>query len=244
MHMKCVTSTVQDGNMSTVWEPEEQKEQAVERMRVFAQKHGFTWENVVFMSLPLPFGNSVMSVTSDMDLKRDQYGRKLAVADALVTNDSTCALALLTADCLPVAFESEDIGMIGLAHCGRESIDKHLAGAVFTRLVAYGAQPKKMMVSIGPSIRKESYIFDPENFKQKDDPAWQPYLHHRPDGKFHVDLLGYLLDQLVTVGIPKENISVSSVDTAADPHYFSHYRSVVKKEPEGRFVTIIGQEKE
>lgn len=244
--VKVTASSVADGNMSTVWEPKGNKEHAVDRMRQFAERHGFAAEHVVLMSLPKPFGDSIIEVSTHDGWHEDAFGRKLADADAIITRDAACVLALLTADCLPVVFDASDIGVAGLAHCGWQSTDVELARKVAERLAVLGARLERVRVHIGPCIKRSSYVFDPENLGQRNTPAWQPFIHERDDGKFGVDVVAYNIAQLVGAGISQENISVSPIDTARDPHYFSHYRIQSKKdrgedpeEREGRFVTMV-----
>lgn len=244
--MHIYTSQSADGNMSPLWEKEGERERAPERMRVFAVRSGFDPEHVVLMSLPKPFGDSIVAVTAGEGWTTDAYGRKLVTTDAVITQDKEVVLALLTADCLPIAYEAADIGAIALAHCGWQSTDVLLSKKVVVRLAQLGAHLEHVKVHIGPCIKKVSYVFDPENLGQRDTPAWQPFIAKRADGKLEVDVVGYNVAQLKDAGIPPENITISPIDTAANFDYFSHYRVQSKKdkgidpgEDEGRFVTMV-----
>ena len=102
----------------------------------------------------------------------------------------------------------------------------------------FHTDPADLIVGIGPSIHKESYIF-PSPTIQENNPNWQPYLTHLPDNQTSIDLTDYNRDQLINAGVPKSNIEISLVDTNKDPNFFSHYRSKRTNEPEGRFMTVI-----
>jgi copper oxidase (laccase) domain-containing protein len=91
---------------------------------------------------------------------------------------------------------------------------------------------------MGPSIKKESYIFtDPT---QAADPNWKDFLH-KTDKGIGINLPGYITNQCKAAGVLEGNIQVSNVDTAADDNYFSHYRAnkTGDKGWDGRFATVV-----
>ncbi|MCU1462175.1 MAG: hypothetical protein JWO37_2250 [Acidimicrobiales bacterium] len=77
-------------------------------------------------------------------------------ADAAITDQAGAALAVLTADCAPVALASED-GVIGVAHAGWKGL---LAGVVQETVAAMrdlGAVDVR--AALGPCIHAECYEF-------------------------------------------------------------------------------------
>lgn len=52
-------------------------------------------------------------------------------------------------------------------------------------------------------------------------------------------MVGYLSSRLVDLGISKQNIFVSEVDTYTEKALFSHRRSAVTGEAEGRFMVMV-----
>src|SRR5580698_2290400 len=161
------------------------------------------------------------------------------VVDALITKERGVVLFLPTADCLPVAYIDPNKKVIGLVHLGWRSTEKNLASKVVKRMnKEFNVDPKDLIVLIGPGIRKDSYRWT--DFKQKDAPAWKPFLESMPSGETKIDLVGYNKDQLVKIGVLKSNIySDDANDTVKSPRFYSHYRSVRTNEPEGRFATIV-----
>lgn len=83
----------------------------------------------------------------------DQAGAR---ADAAVTAEAGCALAVLTADCAPVALASPE-GVIGVAHAGWRGVLAGVVEATVAEMHALGATDIDAV--IGPCIRPGCYAF-------------------------------------------------------------------------------------
>ena len=159
-------------------------------------------------------------------------------ADALITKEKNLTLFLLTADCLPITLYDPKNEVIALAHLGWKPTDLKLIVKVIEELKnKFGSDPIELIAHIGPGIHKESYIF--KNLTQKNSPEWLPFLEDIPSGETKIDLVGYNRAQMLAAGLPEDNISVDSADTAISDEYYSHYRSVRMGEKEGRFATVL-----
>jgi YfiH family protein len=162
-------------------------------------------------------------------------------AEACITNDPAVTLFLLTADCLPVTLYDPTNQVIALAHLGWKPTGLALLPKVVQHMSkTFGTNPAEMHTWIGPSISRDSYV--QEEVLQKDEPAWQPYVTPAAAGGWHIDLQQFNTDQLCAAGVPAAHITPAPTDTATDPNYFSHYRtvrSVRTGEPEGRLATIV-----
>ena len=79
-------------------------------------------------------------------------------ADASVTDQAGCALAVLTADCAPVALASVE-GVIGVAHAGWRGAAAGVIETTVTEMRRLGATAIEAV--IGPCIRPECYEFAP-----------------------------------------------------------------------------------
>jgi YfiH family protein len=84
-------------------------------------------------------------------------------ADALVTTRPGLALAVLTADCAPVAFTSPE-GIIGVAHAGWRGLEGGVLEATVSALRARGAS--SVQASLGPCIHACCYQFGPEDLRR------------------------------------------------------------------------------
>jgi polyphenol oxidase len=77
-------------------------------------------------------------------------------ADAAVTDQAGCALAVLTADCAPVALASAE-GVIGVAHAGWRGAAAGVIEATVAAMRALGAT--EIDAVVGPRIGPECYEF-------------------------------------------------------------------------------------
>lgn len=77
-------------------------------------------------------------------------------ADAAVSAEEGCALAVLTADCAPVALASAE-GVIGVAHAGWRGVGAGVIEAAVAEMEALGASG--IEAAIGPCIHAECYEF-------------------------------------------------------------------------------------
>jgi hypothetical protein len=227
-------SEVADGNMAFTWGT---AEVVVENRRRFLNTLGVPFERCVVMHIE--HGTTVAVVGED-DAGRGMEDAETAVrADALVTTTSGLALFLLTADCLPIIFYDPVRRAVGLAHVSRLNATSGLVAKIVGAMVARGCTVKDLIVGIGPAIHKESYIF-PDDASH----AWMPrfgrHAHMVGGGATAIDLIGYAVDEFVKSGVPVSSIAASEVDVGADPRFFSHRRSEVNGEPEGRMATVAG----
>ncbi|MFF4155548.1 peptidoglycan editing factor PgeF [Streptomyces sp. NPDC001678] len=80
-----------------------------------------------------------------------QKGETPAV-DAVVTARRGLALAVLTADCVPVLLADPVAGVTGAAHAGRPGLVAGVVPAVVTEMLRLGAEPDRIVGRIGPSV--------------------------------------------------------------------------------------------
>lgn len=219
-------SSIADGNMSVKWGEEKEIE---ENRKKFLAKHGLRREDVAVMDLLHDDKIEVVGLEAAGENVR---------AEAVLTREPGLALMLLTADCNPISFYDPTKKVIALGHMSWQTTTLSLSKKVVEAMQKeFGTDPADLLVAIGPSARKESYI--QKEVKQREHPEWAPFLHDAGNGETAIDVLGFNVDQLVSAGVRRENISVDPTDTITSPTYFSHFRSVRTGEPEGRFATIL-----
>ena len=80
-----------------------------------------------------------------------------ARADAAVTAVAGAALAVTTADCVPVVLFGEDQRTVGVAHAGWRGLLDGVVGATAESMAALGAPPTEAI--LGPSICAAHYEF-------------------------------------------------------------------------------------
>ena len=158
-------------------------------------------------------------------------------ADAQWTDQRGRALAILTADCLPVVLIAQDARCVGIAHAGWRG----LAGGVIEALISeMPVTPGNLVAWLGPSISRHVYEVGPEvraGFdhlnKSELDSAFTP--SHALEGHWLADLPNLARGALCRAGVTRimgeQNCSYTQVD-----QYFSHRRDGY---PTGRMATLV-----
>lgn len=77
--------------------------------------------------------------------------------DALVTARRGLALAVLTADCVPVLIADPVAGVVAAAHAGRPGMLAGVVPAAVEAMVGLGADPARMVARTGPAVCGRCY---------------------------------------------------------------------------------------
>ncbi len=151
--------------------------------------------------------------------------------DAVWTDRSNVALAIMTADCLPVLFASRDGAVIAAAHAGWQG----LVGGILTKLVAsLPCRANELCAWLGPAISRQHYEVGEDVWRQF--PAEHCYPHQAP-GKRMLDLAGVAKAELESLALHR--VAESNCCVYEREQYFSHRASQQKGRDEGRFASLI-----
>lgn len=188
--------------------------------------HGFGTRNSE--GWPDPPTATVRQVHSDRVVFADKPGVH-GEADALVTNLPGFALAIRTADCVPIMIADPAHHAIAAVHVGwRGTVAEILPKALADMSKRYDTVPADVLVAIGPAIGLCCFEVGPEVAVQFGQPA----------KKTHVDLVDANRQQAMRAGVPGSRISVLGRCTRCETTLFHSYRR--DKEQSGRMVTAIG----
>ena len=185
--------------------------------------------------------------------------------DGLVTNLSGVALAIQTADCVPVLLVDTRNKAVGAFHAGwRGTVQRIVEKGLGTMRREYGTQPQDVHAVIGPGIQKCCYEVGEElrsQFEsqfpyarelfhevQESDPVREKYPmlfmnarapgHGDPCIKLHLDLQEANRRQIVEAGVHGNQITALSGCTACSTKtYFSHR---AEKGKTGRMMAVVG----
>jgi len=159
-------------------------------------------------------------------------------ADALVTATPGIVLAVLLADCVPVALVDPVRDVVAVAHAGWRGTVAHVtARTVATMVERFGCDPADILAGIGPSIGPVNYEVGPEVVAAvRDAFPDTPDLVRRHDRRATFDLWAANADDLRRCGLPEQNIEVAGIDTrTASDRYYSHRAA----HPTGRFMAAV-----
>lgn len=155
-------------------------------------------------------------------------------ADAAVAHHSGIVLAVLSADCLPVAFAAADGSAIGLAHAGWRGL---AAGVLERTVAAMGLPATQVMAWLGPAIGPAHYEVGEEvrlAFTDADVGAATAFARTRP-GHWRCDLYALARRRLETAGVSR--VYGGGFDTFGDSARFYSYRRDGARS--GRQATLI-----
>lgn len=142
-------------------------------------------------------------------------------ADAAVCSTPGRALAVLTADCLPVVLAARDGTAIGIAHAGWRGL---AAGVLEAALDALGMPPAEVAAWIGPAISAACYEVDePVRGAFEGAPgAAQAFTVTGDTGHWQCDLPALAAARLRALGV--SSVEQSGLCTFSDPDRFYSYR--------------------
>ena len=160
--------------------------------------------------------------TRVLDVPPDVAPEALAAeeADALVSTRPGRAVAVRTADCVPLLLADASGRVAAAVHAGWRGTAAGIAAAVVAHLErVHGVSAERLRAAIGPSIRVESFEVGEEVAAAFPDWAVRRDLGPRP----HVDLVEANRRALRAAGVPV--VDVVGGDTFAEPgRYFSYRR--------------------
>lgn len=228
-------SLVEDGNLSYVHDVEKTVR---DQRETFLSKNKLTLDDCV--AARLTHSTDIVDVTAK-DKGKGMYDFDSGVkGDAMITRDNNIALFMLTADCLPVVLYDPTNYVVALAHLSTNNTTENFLDKIITRLTThYHTSPKDLQAYLGPCIHHTSYTKLKSDFPSDMLKNWDAHSHKIGTDKVAFDLPGRNYQELIDMGVAKDNIIVSSVDTYTSPEYFSHRLSADNSEPEGRFATIV-----
>lgn len=143
---------------------------------------------------------------------------RLQAADALGTKGRSSAVAVLAADCLPIALCSPGENRLVVAHAGWRG----LAAGLLERVTHAFARPKEVWAAIGPAIGPCHYEVGPEVVAELGRGSSRPKVI-RTGGRLFVDLVATAGSRLREAGIRR--IEKAGLCTACLPErFFSHRR--------------------
>ena len=170
------------------------------------------------------------------------YNPKFDDVDALTTNIKNKALTLCFADCTPLLFFDPVKNVIANTHSGWKGTYKEIGSKTVEKLVKeYGCNPEDLICCIGPHIRKCHFEVDKDvrdmfynkfkNLKNIDN-----YIIGKGP-KYYIDTLGINTENLLNLGLKKENIIDSKICTVCESDICHSFRA--EKEKAGRSISLI-----
>jgi hypothetical protein len=172
----------------------------------------------------------------DVDNSKMWKGQMVTGVDGFTTDQSSIAMMIRVADCLPLVILDPTHHAVGIFHIGWRGAQQglHLDG-VKKMIQYYQSDPKELLVWFGPSAQACCYrsAAKPD---QAEDPDWQPFI--KPDeNQWVVDIPGFVSESLKNFGLYKKNFHYSDLCTVHNEQFFSHQKAKNTKQV-GRIAVI------
>ncbi|MCU1382916.1 MAG: yfiH [Acidobacteria bacterium] len=154
-----------------------------------------------------------------------------SAADAAVTNDSSVALAIQTADCVPLLIADRRTGVVAAAHAGWRGLAAGVPGVTIASLArAFGSAPADLVAAVGPSICADRYEvgnevreqFSAAGFAAAQLARW--FVKGARADRWQFDGWQSATDQLESAGLRPDSIHVAGLCTATHADLFCSYR--------------------
>ena len=152
--------------------------------------------------------------------------------DALVTAVPGLALAVVTADCVPVLMADARAGVVAAAHAGRVGAAAGIVPRTLEAMLALGARPGDITVLLGPAVSGPNYEV-PEQMAADVEARLPGSRTTTPAGTPALDLRSGIARQLIDAGV--DAVDIDPRCTVADETLFSHRRAA----PTGRLASLV-----
>ncbi|RDH75908.1 peptidoglycan editing factor PgeF [Mycolicibacterium moriokaense] len=155
--------------------------------------------------------------------------------DALVTTSPRLALAVVTADCVPVLMADARAGVVAAVHAGRVGAQKGVVARAVEAMCDAGARAEDISVFLGPAVSGRNYEV-PAAMADEVEAALPGSRTTTSRGTPGLDLRAGIARQLMDLGISA--IDFDPRCTVADANLFSHRRDA----PTGRLASVVWME--
>jgi YfiH family protein len=159
----------------------------------------------------------------------------VAESDGLVTTTPRLALAVVSADCVPVLMADARAGVAAAVHAGRVGAARGVVARALEAMQEAGAHVDDVSALLGPAVSGPNYEV-PEEMAAEVEAALPGSRTTSRRGTPALDLRAGIARQLNTLGV--NAIDVDPRCTVDDPTLFSHRREA----PTGRLASLIWME--
>jgi len=170
----------------------------------------------------------------------------LVEADGLFAENSSEAVWVATADCVPVLIADAQTGKVAAVHAGWRGTAAKIVPEAIAHFQAVGSQLEHLRVALGPAISGEVYqvsldvatqlaqSLDFDTEAEGLEPLYQlpnsPLLPDLEPNKVRLDVRQFNRLQLEQLGIEPDQVAIAPYCTYQDPNaFFSYRRDNLKK---------------
>lgn len=209
-----------------IWKGEKREVFKLHR-RNFAKTMGINWKHMFMADQDLQKSGcrgSAFEITRDY-VQANPNGWTDIPEDLLVVRKGVPGVVIghPVADCPVVMMidQKQKIAIVG--HCSGPLIDEKLPTLIVEALESkYDSKVDDIFTYVS-ACAGDSWTYDSIPNWATDEAIWDNYIvYNQEEGLYHINLRGALLDQFVSSGLDKDNISFNPDDTITDKRYYSN----------------------
>ena len=187
-------------------------------------------------------GHRVLVIDSDfVALPHNEQLATLDGVDAIITNVPNIAIAVTTADCVPVVLYDPVHRAIAAIHAGWRGTAQEIVRHTIEHMrQQFGTQPEHIHAGIGPCIGMEAYEVGDEVIDAMRNGGFDIdgiSIRNTQSGKIHLDLAVANVDLLLRCGVDLMNVEVCGICTHRNSRDFYSVRALGNTT--GRFLTGV-----
>lgn len=220
-NIKAFYTTTYDGNMA--YYTTDDKLSVDNNRQSIALKYDFDISRLKYMNQI--HGNHIEVVDSSSP-------SQILECDGIITKELNLPLMVQVADCIGVMFYDSVLGVIGVAHAGRNGAFLGISSKMVSKMIdIFGSNPQNIKVALGASIQKCCYEVDTKMAEFVANNFGNEFVN----GRF-IDLQGINKMQLLKSGVKDKNIHISATCTKCSGEPYFSYRN---DSGCGRFAGVI-----
>jgi YfiH family protein len=155
--------------------------------------------------------------------------------DALITNQKSVVLTILTADCVPILLYDIEKQVIAAIHAGWKGTQAEIVAKTVAKMQKiFNTNPQDIIAGIAPSIGRCCYEVGEDVAKYF---SHIPHAYRPKNDKYMLDLPAINKKQLIDAGVQEAHIEMSNICTACKVDRFFSYRK--EAGCSGRFMSMI-----
>lgn len=176
-----------------------------------------------------------------VNLQSDQQQVALDGVDAIITHVPGIAIAVTTADCVPIILYDTEHRAVAAIHAGWRGTAQEIVRHTIERMSSlYDTNPAHLQAGIAPCIGAESYEVGNEVVDAMRSAGFNIEsisIRNNKTGKTHIDLAAANADLLLRCGVELDHIEVCGICTYRNSRDFYSVRALGSET--GRFLTGV-----
>ena len=197
-------------------------------LKYIAKKMNINCQNLILMHQT--HSNKVIEIKS---------GKKKIYGDAMITKNKKFALAVVTADCVPILIFDKRNKVIGCIHAGWKGAFNGIIEKTIKNIKKIGTE-NEIFASVGPCIGKYSYEVDISFYKMflEKSKKNRNYFLNKNKTKKYFDLRKFVHNKLSNLKVKVDHINRDTYKEKKN--FFSFRRSLkLKQNDYGRCISVI-----